>query len=165
MSEHTPETDAFLKEVESIAYNMNHNVEEQFVMPVRYVRFVKFRLLHLIESKVEVDRLQQEIADLKKENDSVRKIQDQLLSKIRVQEETIKYGYKEGSPNQHNKRRIETLEKELETLSVSHRELVKMAKSLFEIVEAHAGDHLYKEHMPIWRQSLTNAEKLLKNGK
>lgn len=49
------------------------------------------------------------------EIETLQKIQDQLLSKIRQLEETVEFGFSIGTPHQHNKARINDLKTQLES--------------------------------------------------
>jgi len=57
------------------------------------------------------------------EVESLRKIQDQLLSKIRQLEHIVEFGYSEGTPDQHNAARIEILKDENAVLQMQNRTL------------------------------------------
>lgn len=64
---------------------------------------------------------------------SLRKIQDQLLTKVRQLEDQVKYGFSEGTPQQHNKARIGELE---ETISAKDAKLEAILKGLREADDA-----------------------------
>ena len=57
-----------------------------------------------------------EMQRLKESEASLLKIQDQLLSKIRQLEDTVEFGFSEGTAHQHNKARIKGLESKLKEL-------------------------------------------------
>ena len=72
-----------------------------------------------------IERLTKEMDMAKQDNISILKIQDQLLSKIRTLEDTVKYGFKEGTPLQHHKRIVEELEQTIERLTKELQEIKK----------------------------------------
>lgn len=71
------------------------------------------------KERILADKIEQQI----KEIESLRKIQDQLLSKIRQLEHMVEFGYSEGTPDQHNAARIEILKDENAVLQMQNRTL------------------------------------------
>lgn len=79
--------------------------------------------------------LQSKLEERDKEIANVRKTMDQLLTKNRQLEDTVKYGISEGTPQEHNKARIEALEKEIAELRVVAGEMAKSLSPFYALAD------------------------------